>query len=138
MVHPAFEMALDFLADIDLSKFKPGKTELIGESVFVNAMEKETSREENALWESHESYMDIHFMLNGIETIYYAEEQHMKVDKPYDEANDCTLYTGGMGMEVPVPENGFVVFFPGEIHKAMVARDKPAIAQKLVVKIKMD
>ncbi len=138
MLHPAFEMAMDHLAKADADAFKAGSTELSGRDVYVNAMERLTVAEDEAVWESHESYMDIHFMVEGSERIKYGEPDKMRVSVPYDRENECTLFEGDKGLEVNVPANGFVVFFPGEIHKAMIASGEPAVAKKMVAKIKLD
>jgi len=41
-------------------------------------------------------------------------------------------------MEVNHPKGGFVIFFPEEIHKAMVANGIPSKVKKLVGKIRVD
>ncbi len=138
MIHPAFEMAMDYLDQFEGSDFKAGHLELSGSDIFVNAMDRPTTPEADTIWEAHESYMDIHFLVEGKERIQYAEEGKMSIDVPYDEAKDCTLFKGAQGLEVAVPTGGFAVFFPGEIHRAMMADGEPSGAKKLVVKIRMD
>jgi YhcH/YjgK/YiaL family protein len=138
MLHPAMEMVLDYLEQFDASKFKPGCTELSGKDVFVNAMEQTTVAEEEAVWESHEKHIDIHFLVEGNEIIKYAEEYKMEVEVPYNEKKDCTLFTGDSGLNVNYPKGGFVIFFPEEIHKAMVVDGIPGKAKKLVGKIRVD
>ncbi len=138
MLHPAFEMAMDYLENADAGGFKPGHVELSGQDVYVNSMERLTVAEEEAVWESHDSYMDIHFMVEGSERIKYAEPDKMKISVPYNKENECTLFEGDEGLEVNVPVNGFVVFFPGEIHKAMIACGEPTVAKKMVAKIRLD
>jgi YhcH/YjgK/YiaL family protein len=110
-------MVLDYLEQFNLSKFKVGCTEVSGKDVFVNAMEQITVAEEEAVWESHEKHIDIHFLVEGNEIIKYAEEYKMKVEVPYNEEKDCTLFSGYSGLNVNCPNGGFVIFFPEEIHK---------------------
>lgn len=138
MLHPAMEIVLDFMENIAPSEFKAGRIELSGEDVFVNAMEQSTVSEEEAVWESHERHIDIHYLLEGTEIIKYAEEYKMEVEVPYNEEKDCTLFMGNNGMEVNHPKGGFVIFFPEEIHKAMVADGIPSKVKKLVGKIRVD
>ncbi|MFO8002312.1 MAG: YhcH/YjgK/YiaL family protein [Marinilabilia sp.] len=138
MLHPALEMVLDHLESADPADFKEGRTNLSGEDVFVNAMEQFTKSEEEAVWESHEKHIDIHFLLEGHEIIKYAEEYKMQVEVPYNEEKDCTLFLGDKGFDVNKPEGGFVIFFPDEIHKAMVTYGIPAKVKKLVGKIRVD
>ena len=134
MLHPSIENAFDFLESIDSDSFPEGKTELVGEHLFVNGMIKETKEFHDSVWEAHERYIDIHFMVSGNERIFYAPEDTMKEIKPYDSENDVVFFEGE-GYEVFVPENGFVIFFPDEIHKAMVHTGKPETVRKLVAKL---
>ena len=134
MLHPSFENAFDFLEGIDLDNFPEGKTELIEDHLFVNGMIKETKEFSESVWESHEKYIDVHFMISGSERMFYAPEESQKEVTPYDSENDVTFYEGE-GFEVFVPENGFVVFFPGEIHKTLVHTGNPEKVKKLVLKL---
>ncbi|RCW34527.1 YhcH/YjgK/YiaL family protein [Marinilabilia salmonicolor] len=138
MLHPAMEIVLDYLENLDSSEFEAGRVELSGSDVFVNAMEQTTVSEDEAVWESHEKHIDIHYLMEGHEMIKYAEEYKMEVEVPYDEEKDCTLFTGDSGMKVNHPKGAFVIFFPEEIHKAMVTDGIPSKVKKLVGKIKVD
>lgn len=138
MIHPALEVVLDYMENFDITEFKEGRVELNGADVFVNLMEQKTKLEEEAVWESHERYIDIHYLLEGEEKIKYAEEYKMDVEVPYDEEKDCTLFAGSDGMDVNHPKGSFVIFFPGEIHKAMITDGIPSRVRKLVGKIRID
>lgn len=138
MLHPAMEIVLDYMENIDPSEFKAGRIELSGKDVFINSMEQSTVSDEEAVWESHERHIDIHYLLEGTEIIKYAEEYQMEVEVPYNEEKDCTLFMGKGGMEVNHPKGGFIIFFPEEIHKAMVADGIPSKVKKLVGKIRVD
>lgn len=138
MLHPAMEMVLDYLENLDPSEFEAGSVELSGRDVFVNAMQQTTVSEDEAVWESHEKHIDIHYLMEGHEMIKYAEEYKMEVEVPYDEEKDCTLFVGDSGMKVNHPKGAFVIFFPEEIHKAMVTDGIPSKVKKLVGKIKVD
>jgi biofilm protein TabA len=138
MLHPAMEMVLDYLESVNVDDFQEGKIFLRGDDVFVNAMNQDTKNEDEAVWESHQKYIDIHYLLEGEEIIKCAEESAMQVDVPYDHEKDCALFDGNGGFNVNIPKGGFVIFFPGEIHKAMVAKESPLKAKKLVGKILVD
>lgn len=137
MLHPSLEQAFDFLDNIDPDTFSAEKTELVEDHLFVNGMVAETKSQEESIWESHDRNMDIHFMVEGEERVFYADENKMTVSTPYDSEKDYTLFDGE-GMEIIVPENGFVLFFPGEIHKSLVHKGTPKTVKKAVVKLGMD
>ena len=138
MLHPALEMVLDYLESVTPDDFSEGKMEISGDDVFVNGMHQSTKAEDEAVWEAHEKYIDIHYLVEGTERIRYAEEDKMEADEPYNENKDCTLYKGNDGFDVNLPEGGFVIFFPGEIHKALVADGPASKVKKLVGKIRVD
>lgn len=137
MLHPSLEQAFDFLENIEAADFSHGKTELVEDHLYVNGIVDETKSMEDSIWESHDSNMDIHFMVEGEERVFYGEEDKMKVVKPYNAEKDVTIFEGE-GAEYFVPKNGFVLFFPGEIHKSLVYSGSPHKIKKAVVKLSMD
>jgi YhcH/YjgK/YiaL family protein len=137
MLHPSLEQAFDFLENIDDDDFPEGKNELVADHLFVNGMISDTKNYEDSIWESHDKFMDIHFLADGEERIFYADGSEMKIAQPYNAEKDKTVYEGN-GVEIFVPDNGFVIFFPGEIHKAMVQTGTIKKIKKAVVKLGMD
>ncbi len=134
MLHPSIEMAFDFLDGIEKDNYSEGKTEIIGNHLFANCMERETKNFSESIWESHEKYLDIHFLVDGNERIFYGPEENMTEIKPYDPEKDITVFEGD-GTEVFFPKNSFVIFFPGEIHKALVNVGVTEKIKKVVVKL---
>jgi biofilm protein TabA len=134
MLHPSMEQAFDFLENVTSEDFPEGKTELIGTHLFGNGMVRDTKNFEDSIWESHEKYLDIHFLAEGEEKIFFAAEEDMKEVTPYNEEKDITVFEG-IGHEVFVPKGSFVIFFPGEIHKALVHGEKPNKVKKMVIKL---
>ncbi len=137
MLHPSLEQAFDFLEEIEATDFPHEKTVLVENHLYVNGIVGETKSMEDSIWESHDQNMDIHFMVEGEERVFYGEEDKMKVVKPYNNEKDVTIFEGE-GTEHFIPKNGFVLFFPGEIHKSMVHLGSPKIVKKAVVKLRMD
>jgi biofilm protein TabA len=134
MLHPSMEQAFDFLDDVTADSFPEGKNEIVGDHLFGNGMVRDTKGYDESIWESHRKYLDIHFLAEGDEKIYFAAEEDMKEVKSYDAEKDITVFEG-KGLEIFVPKNGFVIFFPGEIHKALVHGEKPNTVKKMVLKL---
>lgn len=137
MLHPSMEMAFDFLESINADEFPEGKTELVGTHLFANGMVRETKDFAESIWESHEKYLDIHFLVEGDERIFYGPEEKMKEVIPYNPEKEITVFEGN-GTEVYFPKNGFVIFFPGEIHKALVHTGMPETVKKVVIKLGLE
>ena len=134
MLHPSMEQAFDFLESLTADEFPEEKTELIGEHLFGNGMVRDTKDFGDSIWESHEKYLDIHFLVEGDEKIFYADEADMTETEAYNPEKDITVFEGN-GAEVFCPQNGFVIFFPGEIHKALVHGLQPNKVKKMVIKL---
>ena len=134
MLHPSLEQAFDFLDSLSPEEFPEGRNELIGNHLYGNGMVRDTKDFEDSIWESHDKYLDIHYLVEGEEKVFYAAEEDMKVIEAYDAEKDFTIFDG-TGKEVFVPKGGFVIFFPGEIHKALVHGTKPGRVKKMVIKL---
>jgi len=137
MLHPSMEMAFDFLEGIEEDGFPEGTTEIVGTHLYANGMVRDTKDFAESIWESHQKYLDIHFLVDGNERVFYGPEEKMTEVIPYNEEKEITVFEGN-GTEVFVPQNGFVIFFPGEIHKALVHTGMPEKVKKVVIKLGME
>ena len=131
------EMAFDFLENINADEFTEGKTEIIGNHLFANGMVRETKDFAEYIWESHKKYLDIHFLVEGEERIFYGPEDKMTEVIPYNNDKEITVFEGN-GTEVYYPQNGFIIFLPGEIHKALVHTSMPEAVKKVVIKLGLE
>ncbi len=105
--------------------------------IFIMKNSYETDCVENKLWETHEKYIDIQFMVRGKETIGYAQRSDLTSIKPYDNKQDIEFFTGE-GQFTKFVENYFIIFFPNDAHMPGVnyneERDK---VYKLVAKVRI-
>ncbi|HEV1480400.1 TPA: YhcH/YjgK/YiaL family protein, partial [Streptococcus pneumoniae] len=89
--HIAITKVKEFLNNHDISKDKGG-IHKISTDFFYNIIDMETTTEENRPWESHKEYYDVHYLLNGEETILYnflsqMELSEYKVDDDWQQMN---------------------------------------------------
>ena len=66
---PALDTAIRHLAQADLSALAPGRNEVDGDEVYINRLDYATIPEEQAAWEGHARYGNIHIMIDGQERI---------------------------------------------------------------------
>lgn len=136
MLHPSLEQAFDKLEEIiDVPNIESAKNEIVKDHLYVNTIVGDSKDFDNSIWESHDKYIDIHFLIEGEEQLYFAEEGSLEVETPYNEEKDVTIFNGEGGNEIFLPKNGFVIYFPGEIHKTMVNTKKTNLIKKVVVKL---
>ncbi|MGP6147328.1 YhcH/YjgK/YiaL family protein [Jeotgalibaca sp. A122] len=130
------QQVLAFLKTLDLKELELGRFE-IGEGIFANVMEYETSNINERQFESHRNYLDIQYVISGTEEIHVSPYTNYEEAVPYDLANDLEL------LEEPhayakfiLNENEFVVMGANEPHRgAGMVDGMPVKVRKLVVKI---
>lgn len=128
------EKALKYLQENDFSKLEPGKYMVDGNNVFALVLEYESNAMDTGKWESHRKYIDIQYLVDGIESIGYAFNEDMKVIQEYNEEKDF-LFLEGNGSFFTLKSGMFAIFAPDDTHMGGIAIDKPQPIKKVVVKV---
>ena len=68
-ISDSLDAAIRHLQSADLSQLHKGRNEIDGERAFVNRFDYQTMPPEQAIWEGHAKYGDIHVLLSGREKI---------------------------------------------------------------------
>ena len=134
-MHERIALALDFLKTTDFSKLPDGRIEIDGDDVFAMAQSYTTRPLEDSKWEAHRKYIDVQFIVSGIEKIGVAKTDSLSPLADYDEEGDCRFYEGD-GVFPTLAEGDFAIFHPWDAHMPGVACDSPSEVRKVVVKIK--
>jgi YhcH/YjgK/YiaL family protein len=135
-VHPRLAAAFDYLRQTDLSQVEPGTREIDGRKVYVMVQQYETKVKEKGRWEAHRKYIDVQYVLQGMELFGYASLKDLKAIQ-YDEAKDfLSLQSDGpAGDFFRVREGTFVILFPQDAHMPGIALSRPSPVKKVVVKV---
>ena len=136
-LHPNLDRAIDELANCDLAQLPMGITELDGERVFFNRFDYVTDDSENALFETHLRYADIHLLLSGEEEIAVAHAQ-AHTEEERDETRDYIGTRGERECNCVMQPHKALIVFPGEAHRSGQMRGEPCAVQKVVCKVLMD
>ena len=137
--HPFWKTVLDWLATLDDNT--PAGEHTLDRQTPINATVVETlTHSWNGRSEAHRNFIDVHFCLRGVETIYYAPICHCLEDKPYDQKTDTAmLRLRTMGYhEVKATPGTIVIFFPEDAHAPLLnpsTSDSPLPVKKAIVKI---
>lgn len=124
---------LKYLQETDFSKMEPGRYEIDGANVYAMVQQYDSIPIENCRWEAHRRYIDIQYIVDGIEKMGYANIKNMK-EVEYQEAKDFVLMQGN-GDFVTVEAGMFAVFMPEDVHAPCIAVDTPKPVKKVVVKV---
>ena len=130
--------ALKYIAETDFTKVENGEYHLDGDKVFVRVDRYTTEPKDNKKPESHNAYIDVQYLGEGTEKIYYAakSEQH-KVIEDYAADRDLLFYAdAGEKDSVRLGDGVYAIFFPWELHRpGCHAVHGGCPVQKVVVKV---
>lgn len=126
--------ALEYLQNIDFINMECGRYEVDGVNIFALVSCYDTKQKKGGLYEGHRKYVDIQYVVEGMECMGYANINSMKMAGEYDEVNDFILFEG-KGDFFLVPAGTFVIFSPQDVHLPEIAADKPSGVKKVIVKV---
>jgi YhcH/YjgK/YiaL family protein len=136
-VHPLFPLLMEFINNFDRSKYQKGKFEIDGDNFFGIGLEYQTKPAEEALWEGHKKYIDIHWVISGSEKVEISPEKEATIIKEYDPENDYFLCEAS-GERLSLKKDDILILYPGEVHKTSIAIDDPENLIKIVFKLRYD
>lgn len=134
---PQFKKVFDFLKKHAEKPFPDGKNIIDGEDVYANVFSYDTVSEADGKYENHREYIDIHYITEGEENIYWAYRE-VYAGEGYDPEGDVSFHDNLHGTPLPMKKGMFAVFYPNDIHmpKCMLGTAS-ANVKKVVAKIKI-
>lgn len=100
--------------------------------------EYETKKVNENGFEAHRQYIDIQYVLQGIEKVSCLPLDHLQERIPYKEESDAAFYTSnGKPTEMVIGNGCFAVFFPQDGHMPCLSIDEPKPVKKVVVKVQI-
>lgn len=137
-VYPqALNRGLEYIRSTDFSAMAPGKYEIDGDLMFVMVQEPVTQQWDKQRPESHQTYIDIQYLIQGEEMIKVARLTSEAVISEEDFASrDIAFYEAtGVESSILLLPGDFTVFYPSDIHRPVcsVREDQPI--KKVVMKI---
>ncbi|MCQ2461851.1 MAG: YhcH/YjgK/YiaL family protein [Clostridia bacterium] len=128
----AFEIIAAFAADTEDKKYI-----IDGEKAFINLSTYVNKNVSGCKFESHAKYADIQFVVTGHEYIDVCDTQGLSFTENNLENGDIAFYENPETYtRADLKPGDFVVLFPGEAHRPLVAPDGNGIkTKKAVVKV---
>lgn len=133
--------ALQYIAETDFSKVENGEYPVDGDKVFVRVSRYKTEPKDSKKPESHLRYIDVQYLPEGTEKIYYtAKTADHTVTEDLSEEKDLLLYEDTGEKDCVILGGGvFAVFFPWELHRpGCHAVHGGSEVKKIVVKVLAD
>lgn len=107
-----------FLKNNDLSRLEIKRYDIDGDNLYATISEYVTKNEEDARFEAHQKYIDIQYVINGVEQIGIAPLlQKKNILVPYDAIKDIEFMTVTQSVNYKVTPAKFFIFFPSDAHR---------------------
>jgi YhcH/YjgK/YiaL family protein len=134
-----WDKAFTFLKTNDLKALEIKRYDIDGDNLYAPVSEYMTKNLEDAKFESHQKYIDIQYVIKGIEQISVAQISRKKeVLTPYDAEKDIEFMTVENAMDRKATPDRFFIFFPTDLHRPGVKVGENSQVRKLVVKVKVN
>lgn len=130
--------ALDYLERITVDTMPKESVVLIKDVLFANPVTLNSKPEDQCIYEAHKKYIDLHYILEGIEGIATADTSSLKETIPYNSEKDIAFYTGEKDGQYFLKPGQFMVCLPTDAHMVAIMKDSPRTIKKIVVKIKVE
>ena len=135
-MHPKFTLAFDFIERVIREGAEVGRYELDGSDVYA-MVQKYKGKEDHDLFEGHEKYIDIQFVLLGREYVEVAFPAACDLHTEYSDEKDIAFYTCHGNKVTMIWEKGdFGIFYPHDLHKPGIGCGDGGLIRKILVKIR--
>ncbi len=132
-----FRQLFEYVRTHDLAKLSAGRIVIDGDALYINLEDATLRKREEQLLEVHRRYIDVHFPLNGTETVGWsplAELCEAKAEA-YNEERDFRFYRQQAATYFTVAPGHFYVMFPEDAHAPIIGE---GTLRKAVAKIRID
>ncbi len=138
-MHPRFREAFDFIKRAIAENLEVGKYEIDGKELWASVQEYTSKLETEAKAEAHKNYIDIQFIVSGVEVIEGFDIDKATPKSEYNDIKDVMFYEDDANASKGILNaNEYGIFFPRDVHKpGMCLGDNQAPVKKIVVKVKV-
>ncbi len=118
----------------------PALTVLKADEIFVNGVNYQTAANQAPLMEAHRRFVDVMYVLEGEERIYYKPFSEVtNISMPYDAEKECALARlDADAATIRFSAGQFLIFFPQDGHLAAQLWDKPTKMRKFIAKVAVE
>ncbi len=114
-LNPRFAQVADFLSTHKLEEMPNGHYEIDGQELFVNIVEAQPKKREDAKLETHDQMIDIQILLSGSEQHGFCPRA-LLAPATYDQGNDISFYDAAYDSLFAVHPGFAVIYFPEDAH----------------------
>lgn len=134
-INRLFEQAFQYLTTTNFEAMPLGKVTLIPNQLYAIVNEYTTIPAEGELSEAHEKFIDIQYIVSGIEKIGVSFLANSTKHKPYQPEDDVTLFQNPPSFFAVLHPYQFTILFPTDVHLPNIVYKEPTIVRKVVMKV---
>lgn len=132
-LNPRFAAAFRYLRKPAVKGMDSVRNEIEGDKLFALMSRKIGKQRNEAKLEVHKKYIDIQFVLQGIDSMGWKPTSVCsEVLAPYDEEKDIGFFVDEPSMWCPVHAGVYAIFFPEDAHAPMVSNGE---IHKIILKV---
>ncbi len=132
---PLLYQALCYLDSLPALELPDPNTVLIENELFCNPVTLISKPEKECIYEAHRKYIDLHYIVSGVERIGTSHIAALTTATPYSSEKDIEFLEGEADGYYDLKPGQFMVCFPNDAHKVAIMKDQPGDIQKVVFKI---
>ncbi len=138
-MHPRFREAFDFIKRAIAENLAAGKYEIDGKELWASVQEYTSKLYDDAKAEAHKNYIDIQFIVSGVEVIEGFDISKATPKSDYNDVKDVMFYEDNAdACKGILHENEYGIFFPHDVHKPGICLGgNQTSVKKIVVKVKI-
>ena len=132
----AIKRAIEYLKGHNFMEMEPGEYPIDGKKMFAKVFDAIPQIIEETHPELHKEYADVHFWQEGNEWMGYAINRG-NAEVIQEDVESDLYFTQNIEEErfIPAGQGDVIVFFPGEIHRPAIKRDRESAYRKVVIKV---
>jgi YhcH/YjgK/YiaL family protein len=124
-LHSRFQKAFEYMTKTRLDELEPGEYQIMGKDIYCKIWEGEGKGLVIPKLEVHDSYIDIHILLQGEETIGVRDRSRCNGDDiPYDPVKDIAFLDEEPEYFLNMGPGTLVVLFPHDAHAPLIGVGK--------------
>jgi YhcH/YjgK/YiaL family protein len=134
---PRLRQALEYLRVTDTASAPVGRHDIDGDRLFALVQEYTTREPAQCAWEAHRRYIDVQYVVSGVERMGYVNIEEAREREAYDSARDVAFFEPGEDF-VTIRAGMLAIFGPEDVHSPCGAAGAPRTVRKVVIKSAVD
>lgn len=134
-LHRHMPAVIRFIRDFLAAPGADGRYEICGEEAYANVFGKDNGPDGEKRFETHDRYIDLQLVLEGGQTIYWADRDGLQVSEAYCAERDITFYAPAEGLACGLRAGQFLYLLPTDGHRPDCGLEGERFCRKMVVKL---